>query len=280
MLSTDIDDLDGESIGAVTDALRAAGALDVVLLQTTMKKGRPGTRIDALCSRRDADRIEELLLLQTTTAGVRRLSLERRALPRREAKVEVAGHAVRVKVTELPGGGVRAKPEFDDVARVAAATGRSHRESVEAARRLVDQGIEWRTHSGELILDGNRQHEVRMNVRRVATWAVALAAIAGDRDRAKRRTVRDGQRAPASWFRRELHAGRCEQDAGDAPRWRRPGPDQAVAGAWSSLSPTTPTVQDRWRAASCSDRLTRHLGAASGTTASMRRGDIGYASAG
>jgi len=139
MLSTDIDDLDGESTSAASDALRRGGALDVVLLPTMMKKGRPGTRIDVLCLRRDADQLEDVLLSETTTNGVRRVAVERRALPRREVTVEVDGHSVRVKVTILPQGGLRAKPEFDDIARVATATGRSHREVAEAARRAADQ---------------------------------------------------------------------------------------------------------------------------------------------
>ena len=34
------------------------------------------------------------------------------------------GHPVRLKVVALPAGGTRSKPEFDDVQRVALATGR------------------------------------------------------------------------------------------------------------------------------------------------------------
>ena len=37
----------------------------------------------------------------------------------------VLGHEIAIKVVELPGGGHRAKPEFEDVRRVAVATGRS-----------------------------------------------------------------------------------------------------------------------------------------------------------
>jgi uncharacterized protein (DUF111 family) len=45
-------------------------------------------------------------------------------LPRRQANVELLGHTVRVKIVTLPDGGSRAKPEFEDVQRVALATGR------------------------------------------------------------------------------------------------------------------------------------------------------------
>jgi uncharacterized protein (DUF111 family) len=124
LLACDVDDMSPEYLAAVADRARTEGALDVVLLATTMKKGRAGTRLEVLCHRADVERFEQLLLTETTSIGVRRSDVSRRALPRREATVEVLGHAVRVKVVELPGGTTRTKPEFDDVHRIALATGR------------------------------------------------------------------------------------------------------------------------------------------------------------
>ncbi|HEY2066015.1 MAG TPA: nickel pincer cofactor biosynthesis protein LarC [Gemmatimonadaceae bacterium] len=124
MLASDVDDMSPEYLSAVADRARASGALDVVLLPVVMKKGRQGTRVEILASPADAPRLEALLLHETTTLGVRRSEVSRRALPRREGEVVVLGHAVRVKFALLPEGGERAKPEFDDVQRVAQATGR------------------------------------------------------------------------------------------------------------------------------------------------------------
>ncbi len=124
LLACDVDDMSPEYLAAVADRARTDGALDVVMLATTMKKGRAGTRLELLCERADAERFEILLLTETTSIGVRRSDVSRRALPRREATVTVLGHTVRVKVVDLPGGATRAKPEFDDVHRVALATGR------------------------------------------------------------------------------------------------------------------------------------------------------------
>jgi pyridinium-3,5-bisthiocarboxylic acid mononucleotide nickel chelatase len=106
------------------DTVRASSALDVVLLATTMKKGRQGTRVELLCHPEDATRFETLLLTETTSIGVRRSEVSRRALSRRTVEVDVLGHTVRVKIVTLPDGGTRGKPEFDDVQRVALATGR------------------------------------------------------------------------------------------------------------------------------------------------------------
>ena len=137
MLAADIDDATGEELGALADALRDGGARDVVLLQTVMKKGRPGTRVECLVAPQDADRLEALLLMESTTIGVRRFEVVRRALPRVERVVSVFGHDLRVKVVTLPDGSTRAKPESDDVVRVAKATGRSVREVREEARKSL-----------------------------------------------------------------------------------------------------------------------------------------------
>jgi uncharacterized protein (TIGR00299 family) protein len=137
-LTADLDDMSGEYVANVADALRTAGALDVVLMPTIMKKGRPGVRVEVLAAPALADRLESMLLADSTTLGVRRTTTERRALPRTERTVEVLGYAIRVKVAVQPDGTERAKPEFDDVRRVAEATGRAAHDifslAAEAAR--------------------------------------------------------------------------------------------------------------------------------------------------
>jgi uncharacterized protein (TIGR00299 family) protein len=124
LLACDVDDMSPEYLAGVVDTARASGALDVVLLATTMKKGRQGTRVELLCHPADATRFETLLLTETTSIGVRRSEVSRRALSRRTVEIDVLGHTVRVKMVTLPDGGTRGKPEFDDVQRVALATGR------------------------------------------------------------------------------------------------------------------------------------------------------------
>lgn len=125
MLATDIDDMSPELLAGTTEILRSAGALDVVLTATQMKKGRVGTRMEVLVRDADVHRLEDLVFAHTTTLGIRRSVVERRALRREARTVEVLGHTVRVKLAELPNGGRRGKPEFDDVRAVSLATGRS-----------------------------------------------------------------------------------------------------------------------------------------------------------
>lgn len=133
VLSADLDDITGELVSAVAELLREAGALDVTLLQTIMKKGRPGVRVEVLCRTLEAEALEAMLLRESTTIGVRRHEVRRTALPRVHREVEVFGYPVGVKVVTLADGSSRGKPEFDDVRRVAAATGRPLREVSDAA---------------------------------------------------------------------------------------------------------------------------------------------------
>lgn len=124
MLACDVDDMTPEYLAGVADHARESGALDVVLVHTTMKKGRAGIRLELLSRPEDAVRFERLLLSETTTLGVRSSSVTRVTLPRRMQEIDVLGHTVRLKTVTLPDGSERAKPEFEDVQRVALATGR------------------------------------------------------------------------------------------------------------------------------------------------------------
>ena len=124
VLSADIDDMSPEELAGAADVLRAEGALDVVLLHTTMKKGRLGTRVEALVRASDLPRLEEKIFLHFTTLGVKTFDVVRSALARESRMVRFDGRDIRVKVATLPDGSKRAKPEFDDLRRVAEETSR------------------------------------------------------------------------------------------------------------------------------------------------------------
>jgi pyridinium-3,5-bisthiocarboxylic acid mononucleotide nickel chelatase len=123
LLSTDLDDLSPEYLDPLREALFAAGALDVQVWATQMKKGRIGFRIEVTTGPAQADQAADALFRHSTTSGIRRHTAERVTLARREVEVTSAdGSAVRVKVLEGPDG-PRVKPEYEDVAAVARRTG-------------------------------------------------------------------------------------------------------------------------------------------------------------
>jgi uncharacterized protein (TIGR00299 family) protein len=138
LLSTDLDDLSPEYLDPLRESLFAAGAVDVQIWATQMKKGRTGFRVEAVTSPADAGRVTEAFFRNSTTAGVRRVHAERTTLPRRELRLDVAGGSVRVKVLDGPGG-PRAKPEYDDVA---AAALRSGQPMHELARELQNRALD------------------------------------------------------------------------------------------------------------------------------------------
>jgi uncharacterized protein (DUF111 family) len=80
-----------------------------------------------------------LLLSESTTLGVRRQNVTRVTLQRSFEEVDVLGHAVRIKTVILPDGSERAKPEFDDVQRVALATGRRAADIYELALAIPER---------------------------------------------------------------------------------------------------------------------------------------------
>ena len=139
LLSTDLDDLSPEYLPPLRDALFAAGALDVQVWATQMKKGRIGFRIEVTAAPAEADDAAAALFRHSTTSGIRRQVAERVTLARREIEVTSPdGTAVRVKVLDSPDG-PRVKPEYEDVAAVARRTGRP---AYEVARDLHNRALE------------------------------------------------------------------------------------------------------------------------------------------
>lgn len=136
MLATDIDDLNPEYLEPLREALMAAGALDVQVWATQMKKGRTGFRLEAVTTEAAAPEVLDALFRHSTTAGVRRWRGERVTLPRHEIQVVVEGVPVRVKVVDAPGG-TRVKPEFDDIAALARKLSRPVQDVALEVRRLA-----------------------------------------------------------------------------------------------------------------------------------------------
>jgi len=146
ILETDLDDVDGETLGYVMDRLLEEGARDVKAVPTTSKKGRPGVLLRTLVYAEDADRIVRLIMDETGTLGVRVLRCTRYVLEREVVPVEVevggARARVRVKVSrDREGRIVQVKPEYEDLKTLSKRTGiplrRLRRIVLEEASRVV-----------------------------------------------------------------------------------------------------------------------------------------------
>ena len=124
LIESNIDDLDPRVWPSVIAALLDAGASDAWLTPILMKKGRPAHTLSVLTAAEHAERVRAAIWRHTSTIGVREIPLGKHALDREMVAVEVDGHGIDVKLARHDGEVVNAQPEWDDVARAAAALGR------------------------------------------------------------------------------------------------------------------------------------------------------------
>lgn len=113
VIETNIDDMNGEVLGFLMERLFKQNALDVWYTPIYMKKNRPGVKVSVLCHPQDQDKLEDVLLKETTTLGVRSYSALRKALQRQWIKVSTRYGDIRIKVAY--GEGIfKASPEYED----------------------------------------------------------------------------------------------------------------------------------------------------------------------
>jgi uncharacterized protein (TIGR00299 family) protein len=124
LLETNVDDLDPRVWPAVIAALLEAGASDAWLTPILMKKGRPAHTLSVLVAGGRAPAVRAVVFRETSAIGLREQALTKHALDREIVSVEVDGQPVAVKLARHDGVVVNAQPEYDDVARAAAALGR------------------------------------------------------------------------------------------------------------------------------------------------------------
>ncbi len=118
-LECDIDDCSPEVLAYAVERLREAGAREAHWLPIFCKKGRPAYQLQVIVEPSDVSRMEEIILSETTTIGIRRLQMERTCLPRAIESVETPWGDVLVKTVRLPDGTRRTTPEYEACAAIA-----------------------------------------------------------------------------------------------------------------------------------------------------------------
>ena len=134
VLEANIDDMTPENAAYAMERLLEAGALDVTLTPVYMKKNRPGVALTVLAAPEDRARLGEIMLVETSTLGIRESHARRRTLPRSVKKVSTPFGTVRVKVSGLPGEAPKFEPEYEDCRRLA-------REFEVPFKRVWDQAV-------------------------------------------------------------------------------------------------------------------------------------------
>jgi pyridinium-3,5-bisthiocarboxylic acid mononucleotide nickel chelatase len=119
VLEANVDDMTGELAGHALAKLLEAGALDAWATPITMKKGRPGLLLSALCLAPLRGAIETVLLRETSSIGLRVYGVSRAERPRELIEVDTEYGKIPVKIARGPYGPPQLKPEFDACARAA-----------------------------------------------------------------------------------------------------------------------------------------------------------------
>ncbi len=148
VLETNLDDATPETLGSLQETLEAAGARDVSIVPTTMKKSRPGHLVKVIVHPADAERVAHRLAVETGTLGVREHGAGHRWTADRAfetARIETDGERfdVSVKVASTTDGAVYdVSAEYDDVAAVAAEAGLAVREVARRAEAIVHRRLD------------------------------------------------------------------------------------------------------------------------------------------
>ena len=137
VLETNLDDCPGEVVGYTSEALFAAGALDVFAVPIQMKKNRPGVLLTVLADDGHRGPLEAILFRETGTFGVRRQRAERSKLRREPGTVETAWGPVQVKRGTSADGRAVVTPEYESCARVARERGVALRDVYAAIQRVT-----------------------------------------------------------------------------------------------------------------------------------------------
>jgi uncharacterized protein (TIGR00299 family) protein len=134
-ICANIDDLSPQIYDHVMERLFAAGARDVTLTPTMMKKGRPAVTLGVIAEPAHRDAIAEIIFAETSTIGLRFHSVARLKLARETREVETRWGKIRVKMSGAHGHAPSTiSPEYDDCRRIAAQHGVALRVVIDEAR--------------------------------------------------------------------------------------------------------------------------------------------------
>jgi|LGOV01.1.fsa_nt_gb uncharacterized protein (TIGR00299 family) protein len=124
VVETNIDDMTGEIAGYVLERLMENGALDAFYTPVYMKKNRPGIHLTVLCHESTLESIENIILSETSTLGIRKYKVNRICMNRQFKKLHTPFGDVTMKISDY-GQIHRESPEYEDMRRIAKDSGKS-----------------------------------------------------------------------------------------------------------------------------------------------------------
>jgi len=142
LLETNIDDMNPEYYEHIMQRLFDVGAVDVWLTPIIMKKTRPAQKLSLLVALENLNAVTEVVLSETTSLGVRRQTVKRRKLPRRQIEVSTPFGKIGIKIASMNGRVCSVVPEYDDCSRAAKDSNVPIRSVFGAAIKLAHEKLE------------------------------------------------------------------------------------------------------------------------------------------
>lgn len=141
MVECNIDDMNGELYSHLMKRLLDQGAKDVTYSSIYMKKNRPATQVSVLVDGEHLESIERLILIETTTFGIRKYPVTRTILDRSFEKRSTEFGEVVFKIGILDGKTLKVTPEYESLNRIAESRGIPLRTVYEMAQDYIMQNF-------------------------------------------------------------------------------------------------------------------------------------------
>jgi len=119
LLECNIDDMNPEYYEYIIDLLFSAGAQDVFLIPIIMKKSRPAVKLTVLCDAGTQQKVEEIILTETTSLGLRYLPVTKSLLKRETRIIDTIYGTIKIKEAFYHDKPVKFKAEYDDCVKAA-----------------------------------------------------------------------------------------------------------------------------------------------------------------
>jgi uncharacterized protein (DUF111 family) len=141
LIETNLDDMNPQFHELAMERVFAAGALDVWITPIQMKKSRPAATLGAIAPASKRHQIEDAMIFNTSTQGVRVTSIERTKAGRAMETVSTKWGDVRLKLRIWNGRVIDAMPEYDDCLALARQHDMAIREVWNEAHRMGEAHV-------------------------------------------------------------------------------------------------------------------------------------------
>lgn len=143
VLETNVDDVDGESVGYLKEKLLDNDALDVSVIPLHMKKDRSGFLVQVLSKENNTEVLSRILVKELGTLGVRVFpGVHRYIANRKFVEVNYKGFSIRVKVGYLDNGEIiDLSAEYEDCRKVSISEDLSLKKVKRKAESLAEEII-------------------------------------------------------------------------------------------------------------------------------------------